>query len=111
MKTSSANELLPATMRRALARLGADIRLARRKRSLTVRMMMERIGVAKTTYLKVEKGDPTVAMATYAMALYVLGLGDALGQLADARQDDTGLMLDARRVPQRIRPSKGLQPL
>lgn len=111
MKTSSANELLPATVRHALARLGADIRLARRKRSLTVRMMMERTGVAKTTYLKVEKGDPTVAMATYAMVLHVLGLGEALGQLADARQDETGLMLDARRVPQRVRPSKGLQEL
>jgi transcriptional regulator with XRE-family HTH domain len=57
--------------------------MARRKRNLTVAMMAERLGVAKSTYLRVEKGDPTVSMGTYAMALFVLGFGDALGDLVD----------------------------
>ena len=54
---SAALESLSPTVRRSLAKLGTDIATARRKRNLTMVMMAERIGAAKTTYLKVEKGD------------------------------------------------------
>jgi DNA-binding XRE family transcriptional regulator len=86
-----------------LAKLGTDIATARRKRNVTVAMMAERIGVAKTTYLKVEKGDPSVSMGIYAMALFVLGFGDVIGDIIDPRRDDVGLLLDVDRLPQRIR--------
>jgi transcriptional regulator with XRE-family HTH domain len=93
------------------AKLGGDIAIARRKRSLTVEMMAERIGVHKNTYLKVEKGDPTVAFGAYAMALFVLGLAEALTSLADPGGDDTGLLLDVHRLPKRIRTRKEPQAL
>jgi transcriptional regulator with XRE-family HTH domain len=70
-------------------------------------MVAERVGVAKSTYLKVEKGDPTVSMGVYAMALFVLGFPEALGELADVRRDDTGLLLDTERLPKRVRVKKG----
>ena len=69
-------DTLPPGVKRALAKLGADIALARKKRSLTIMMIAERLGVAKSTYLKVEKGDPTVSLGTYAMAFFVLGFGE-----------------------------------
>jgi DNA-binding XRE family transcriptional regulator len=59
---STALGSLPPKLRRSLAKLGGDIGAARRKRSLTAMMMAERSGSAKSTYLKVEKGDPSVAM-------------------------------------------------
>jgi DNA-binding XRE family transcriptional regulator len=93
-------------VRRALAKLGTDLAIARRKRSLTVEMVAERVGVAKATYLKVEKGDPTVSMGVYAMTLFVLGFPDALAEIADVRRDDTGLLLDAERLPKRVRVKK-----
>jgi hypothetical protein len=34
--------------------------------------MSERLGVAKSTYVCVEKGDPTVSMGAYAMALFAM---------------------------------------
>lgn len=105
-------DILPPKVKRTLAKLGADIALARRKRSLTTLMMAERLGVAKSTYLKIEKGDPTVAMGTYAMAFFVLGFDDALGEIVDARRDDQGLLLDAERLlPKRVRVRKTPQPL
>lgn len=103
---STVTDTLPPGVKRALAKLGADVALARKKRNLTTMMMAERIGVAKSTYLKVEKGDPTVALGTYAMTFFVLGLGDVLGEILDARRDDQGLLLDAERMPQRVRPPK-----
>lgn len=102
MKSTIA-ETLPMRVRRSLAKLGTDIALARRKRSLTVQMMAERLGVAKSTYLKLEKGDPSVALGTYAMAFFVLGFSDVLGDILDARHDEQGLLLDQQHIPKRVR--------
>lgn len=93
-------------MRGSLTKFGQDLATARRKRHLTIAMMAERMGVAQNTYRRVEKGDPTVALGAYAMALFVLGLGGALGELADARRDEMGLQLDEERLPKRVRIKK-----
>jgi DNA-binding XRE family transcriptional regulator len=103
---SSVYDVLPVKVRRSLSKFGSDLALARRKRHLTTAMMSERLGVARSTYVRVEKGDPTVSMGVYAMALFALGFGDALGDLVDARHDEQGLLLDEQRVPKRIRPRR-----
>jgi DNA-binding XRE family transcriptional regulator len=108
---STVTDTLPPRVKRALAKLGTDVALARKKRNLTTMMMAERLGVAKSTYLKVEKGDPTVALGTYAMTFFVLGFGDVLGEILDTRRDDQGLLLDAERMPQRVRTPKTPRPL
>lgn len=103
---STSHDIMPPRVRRSLSRLGGDLGVARRKRKLTIEMMAERVGVAKATYLKVEKGDPTVSMGIYAMTLFVLGFPDAFSDLADVRRDDTGLLLDTERLPKRVRVKK-----
>lgn len=103
---SAAFDLLPPRLRRSLTKLGSDIALARRKRGLSVAMMTERLGVAKQTYQRVERGDPAVAMGIYAMAIFVLGLGDAPFDIADPSRDEQGLLLDAERTPKRVRAKK-----
>src|ERR1700690_3697127 len=103
---SSLFDLLPPPTRRALTKLGQDLATARRKRHFTVAMMVERMGVATNTYRRLEKGDPTVAMGAYAMALFVLGLGDAVGDLVDPKRDEVGLHLDEARLPKRVRLKK-----
>jgi DNA-binding XRE family transcriptional regulator len=103
---SSVHDILPPNVRRSLTKFGADLSLARRKRRLTTAMVSERLGVAKSTYVRVEKGDPTVSMGVYAMALFVLGFRDAFADLVDASRDQEGLLLEAQRVPKRVRPVK-----
>jgi transcriptional regulator with XRE-family HTH domain len=98
-------------LRRSLAKFGHDLAVARRKRHLTVAMMAERTGLAISTYARIEKGDPSVAMGAYAMALFVLGFGEAVGILIDARRDEVGLMLDEERLPKRVRTKKAPTPL
>ena len=66
-------------------------------------MMVERMGVARNTYRRVERGDPTVAMGSYAMALFVLGFGNVFGDLIDPKRDEVGLQLDEARLPRRVR--------
>jgi transcriptional regulator with XRE-family HTH domain len=103
---STVADMLPNKIKRGLNTLGADLALARRKRRFTAEMMAERLGVAKSTYLKIERGDASVSMGAYAMALFVLGFDAGLARLADPSQDDQGLLLDAERVPKRVRPRK-----
>jgi transcriptional regulator with XRE-family HTH domain len=101
---SSVFERLPPSVLRSLKKLGRDLGIARKKRRLTAEMMAERMGVSKPTYLRAERGDPTVGLGVYAMALFVLGLGAPLGDLVDASRDDQALVLDVERLPVRVRP-------
>lgn len=103
---SSLHDLLPPPTRRALSKLGQDVANARRRRHFTLAMMAERMGVAPNTYRRVEQGDPSVAVGAYAMALFVLGFGCALGDLIDARRDEVGQQLDEARLPKRVRVKK-----
>ena len=103
---SNVSDVLPASVKRSLAKFGSDMALARRKRGLTVLAVAERVGVSKNTYLRAEKGDPKVSLGVYAMALFVLGFGDPLGALIDVSRDDTGLLLDQERLPKRVRMKK-----
>jgi DNA-binding XRE family transcriptional regulator len=103
---SAFHDVLPSGLRRSLSKFGVDLARARRKRRLTVAMMAERVGVAKGTYARMEKGDPAVSMGAYAMALFVLGFGESFGNLADTRSDEHGLILDEERLPKRIRIKK-----
>jgi len=64
---SSVQQMLPLSLRRSLKKLGSDLGIARRKRHLTTAMMAERIGVAKSTYSRMEQGDPVVSMGAYAI--------------------------------------------
>lgn len=103
MKTSPAETTLPIPVRRALLKLGQDIRDARRRRRIPTTVMAERASISRTTLNKVEKGDPGVALGNYASVLFVLGMADRLGDLADVRTDALGLALEEERLPQRIR--------
>lgn len=100
---SAIHDVLPGRLRRSLCKFGHDVAVARRKRHLTVAMMAERTGLSKGTYLRIEKGDPSVAMGAYAMALFVLGFGEVFGDWLDARHDEEGLLLDEQRLPKRVR--------
>jgi transcriptional regulator with XRE-family HTH domain len=98
-----AKTILPLPVRRALQKLAADIRDARRRRRLPMALMAERAGIGRMTLVRIEKGDPAVSMGAYARVLFVLGLTARLGELADASHDATGLAVEEEYLPKRIR--------
>ncbi|HEY5290567.1 MAG TPA: 2'-5' RNA ligase family protein [Caulobacteraceae bacterium] len=91
------------TTRRALRKLGEDIRNARRRRQLTMAILAERALTTRQTLQKVEAGDPTVAMGIYATVLQELGLLNGLGELAAFSHDEVGLSLSDENLPKRVR--------
>lgn len=94
---------LPLPARRALRKLGRDIREARLRRRIPAAVVAERASISRTTLFKLEQGDPGVSIGIVGTVLFVLGLSDRLGELADIRSDEQGLALDEERLPKRIR--------
>ena len=94
---------LPIPAKRALRKLGLDIRDARRRRRIPMELFAERARISRTTLTKVEKGDESVALGIYAAVLFVLGLVDGLGNVADPATDTLGRSIEERTLPKRIR--------
>jgi transcriptional regulator with XRE-family HTH domain len=93
---------LPIPSIRALKKLGQDISCARRRRRITVQLISERANLSKNTILKIEQGSPSVSMGGYAAVLFVLGLTERIGNLADSIYDLTGRQLEDENLPKRI---------
>jgi transcriptional regulator with XRE-family HTH domain len=69
-------------------------------------MVAERAMISRTTLARVEQGAAGVSMGIYATVLFVLGVGERIGQLADPRSDDVGRALETERLPRRVRPPR-----
>ena len=82
-----------------LRELGERLQLARLRRRYSAETVAVRAGVTRMTLYKVEKGDPTVSMGTYANVLRVLGLHEDLDLLA--RDDVLGRKLQDLELPLR----------
>jgi transcriptional regulator with XRE-family HTH domain len=94
---------LPIPAKRALRKLGQDIRDARRRRRIPMALLAERARISRSTLTKVEKGDESVALGIYASVLFVLGLVEGLGNLADPATDAIGRSIEERSLPERVR--------
>lgn len=106
MKSTRALPALPSAVRDKLGKLGRDVSAARRRRRLTIGLVADRALVSRNTITRVERGDPGVSLGIYATVLFVLGLADRLGDLADARFDPVGLQLEEERLPKRVQPRR-----
>jgi len=97
---------LPIPVVRALRKLGRDLKDARRRRRIAMAIVAERASVSKPTLIRLERGDPSVSIGSYATVLFVMGMADRLADLADARNDPVGLRLEEEHLPKRIRTSR-----
>ncbi|WP_445749410.1 helix-turn-helix domain-containing protein [Polaribacter sp.] len=62
--------------------LGENIKLARKRRKLTMVQVSERADIDRTTLYKIEKGNSKVSIGAYFNVLRVLGLQDDFLKLA-----------------------------
>ena len=100
-KANAVAASLPQVAKNALRQLGENIAVARARRKESQRAWAQRIGVSLPTLIRLEKGDPTVSMAAYASALWLMGRVQALGEIASPSTDLGALELDVRKARQR----------
>jgi transcriptional regulator with XRE-family HTH domain len=100
-KSSSARTRLPPEVRLALQRLGENLALARHRRRETQQIWAQRLGVSIPTLIRLEQGDPGVAMGSYATALWLIGRVNAVPELADPALDRGALEANIREAKKR----------
>lgn len=97
---------LPLPVARAIAKLGSDLALARRRRHISQASLAERIGASLSTVRRIEHGDVRVPLHFIARAVFLFGELERLANLLDTAQDEIGLTMVDQQLPKRIRQKK-----
>lgn len=92
--------LLPR-LSRLLHALGVRVRQARLRRAYPAETVAQRAGISRATLVRVERGDPAVALGIYARVLQALGLESDLSQIAT--DDALGRKLQDAQLGERAR--------
>jgi transcriptional regulator with XRE-family HTH domain len=105
-QNKTSNKVLPPEVLKTITTIGERIRLARKRRNLTMEAMASRMFVTRKTLARLEKGDPGVSLAVLSSALWVIGLENDLKNIAIPEQDTVGIFHERKKIPQRVRPPK-----
>jgi hypothetical protein len=100
-RPSAALDALPPAASEALARLGEHLAIARVRRKEPQRAWAARLGVSVPTLIRMEQGDPRVAIGVYATALWMINRAQALPDLAAPEKDQGALELELRAAVKR----------
>lgn len=106
MKTKTSGSIL---VDKALKKLGDDIRNGRKRRGVDTRLFSERIGVSKPTLARLERGDASVSIGSYARALNELGKLKEFTEIADIAHDRLGQLLEDQALPVRVRKKRSVK--
>ena len=79
---NSKKQLLFPQHKKMLEILGENVKLARKRRSLTTVQVSERANIGRNTLYLIEKGSPGVSLGAVFNVLRVLGLQDDILKLA-----------------------------
>ena len=80
-----------------LKTMGEQIKMARLRRNLPVKIVSERAGISRNTLWQIEKGNPSVAIGYYAAVLHALNNLDG-DLLLVAKDDELGKKLQDLKI-------------
>lgn len=96
MSRSAAADRLPPASLDALAKLGADLAVARLRRRESLASWASRMGVTVPTLMNMEAGEPSVSIGIYLTALWLIGKDLSVGDLAAPEHDTGAIELEVR---------------
>lgn len=100
---SSSRFAIPLPVEDILVRTGAELRLARVRRKISIRNMAERMMVSPRTVARLEAGDPSISLGILLSALWMLQLHHRFSGIADPDADTVGKAMHIEQLPRRIR--------
>lgn len=93
----------PAAVAILTRQLGARLRLARKRRRLTLRELAARAGIAYDTARAAEGGSLQTGIGAYLALVWAMGLDSKFTDLLRPEDDTEGEALELASLPQRIR--------
>jgi DNA-binding XRE family transcriptional regulator len=100
-RVSTALDALPPAAAESLKRLGENLAIARARRKEPQRAWAKRLGVSVPTLVRMESGDPRVAVGVSAAVLGMFGHTHVLRGFPPPPQDQGALELDVRAAVKR----------
>ena len=88
----------PQAVLQQIEQLGQHIAIARKRRGETQAEWARRLGVSQPTMARIERGDPSVSMASYVMCMWLVNPAMALADLVAPQQDSAALEREISRV-------------
>lgn len=98
------NKLLiapPYSVEQTLKHTGANLRIARLRRNLTIEEVAEKIGTGSRAVRDAEKGKPSTAVAVYMALLWTFDFLKEFDQIADPTKDEEGQILSLAHMRKR----------
>ncbi|MEF9963170.1 MAG: helix-turn-helix transcriptional regulator [Comamonas sp.] len=96
----------PEIVLQQIKQLGLNIAIARKRRGESQAQWAKRLGVSQPTMARIERGDPSVAMASYVMCIWLINPRSSLGELIAPQNDHGALEKEIARVRSKRPPSK-----
>ena len=95
----------PQAVLQQIALLAQNIVIARKRRKETQAQWAQRLGVSQPTMARIERGDPSVSMASYVMCMWLINQAQGLADLIAPAQDHAALAQELARLrtPRRTR--------
>lgn len=93
----------PQAVLQEIERLAQNIVVARKRRGETQLQWARKLGVSQPTMARIERGDPSVAMASYVMCLWLINPTVGLADLVAPANDHAALEREVRKVRQKLR--------
>lgn len=88
----------PQAVLQQIALLARNIVIARKRRGETQAQWARKLGVSLPTMARIERGDPSVAMASYVMCLWLVNQATGLADLIAPQNDHAALERELSRV-------------
>lgn len=98
----------PFVVETAIKHVGANIKIARLRRNLTIQDLADKIGTGPRAISNAEKGNLTTGIWIYAAILWALDLLEQLESLANPSMDPEGQQLARLKEPKRARQRKDI---
>lgn len=94
----------PQAVIHQIALLAQNIVVARKRRKETQAQWAKRLGVSQPTMARIEQGDPSVAMASYVMCMWLINPGASLADVIAPQLDTIALEREIAKVQPRRAP-------
>lgn len=106
--TSPAN--YPQAVLQQIEHLAQNIVIARKRRGESQTQWARRLGISQPTMARIERGDPSVAMASYVMCMWLINQAEGLADLIAPQHDHAALEKEVAKVRAKPKSSKRVNP-
>lgn len=95
----------PQAVLRQIEQLAQNITIARKRRGESQLQWAQKLGISQPTMVRIERGDPSVAMASYVMCIWLINPSAGLADLIAPVSDHAALEKELDRVRAKAGPN------